>query len=187
MPIQNIQDNDSAYFENIKDTLDKNPSAGQREMAASMNLSLGTTNSLLKRFCQKGWLCMKKLNTHTIQYLITAQGLNILAHRSYHYLKRTWHLVVQNQEKADSIILKAKDKGVTTALLQAQTDAGFLFESPCNKYGINLSNSSIEDMIQNASKYTNTLFITEDINTALKNKLENTNNIAISIIEIIGQ
>ena len=47
------------------------------------------TNSILKRLATKGFLSMRKVNARNIHYLVTPEGIDLIARRSYRYLRRT--------------------------------------------------------------------------------------------------
>ena len=46
----------------------------QRDIAHAIGLSLGMTNSILKRLATKGFLTMRKVHARNIHYLVTAEG-----------------------------------------------------------------------------------------------------------------
>jgi hypothetical protein len=178
------QDTDSAYFENVHAALSANPSAGQRDFAVSMDMSLGSTNALVRRFVRKGWLCMRKLNAHTIQYLVTPEGLNVLAHRSYRYLCRTFGLVQQYQQVVDCVVKENCAAGIGKVVMQKQSDLGFLFDSACRKYGAVYSEADGAEMKALVLQAEHTLFVTEEPDTAAE--ISGHTEKGCTVVSIIG-
>ena len=178
------QDTDSAYFENVHAALSANPSAGQRDFAVSMDMSLGSTNALVRRFVRKGWLCMRKLNAHTIQYLVTPEGLNVLAHRSYRYLRRTFALVQQYQQVVDCVVKESCAAGLGKIVMQKQSDLGFLFDGACRKYGAVYGEADGTEMQAQALHAEHTMFVTEEPETAAE--LGASLGKGCSVVSIIG-
>jgi predicted transcriptional regulator len=156
------QDQDASYFETVNNELANNPKAGQRDFASSLNMSLGTTNDLIKRLCGKGWLCMKKLNSRTVHYLVTPEGLNVLAHRSYNYLRRTLRMIKSCQNYVNEEIQRYKEEGINKVVIQRGMDAGFLFEGACTEKEVPFIKLAIEEIKESCSNDENTLFVVEE-------------------------
>lgn len=137
--VKNMTDTDVTVLVDIKKTLDRNPDARQREIAQGTNLSIGMTNAILKRFVAKGWICLKKLNARTMQYMVTPAGATAVSKRSYTYFKRTFTVVQTYKEQIEQIVIKAKTDGLTQVLLAGDSDLQFVIEWACQKHGLPLS------------------------------------------------
>lgn len=181
-----LEENDDLYLANVHSALNQNPNAGQREFAKSLNLSLGSTNALIRRFCEKGYLCVKKLNARNIKYLVTPSGLNLIAHRSYNYFRRTLKLVSEYQDLVNNTIKKYKDNQYTTIFIQSGMDCGFLLESACSTMQITFEVLSIPLIKEKLSTATQTLIITED--TEIKQQIElnlEKSNLCITVMQVL--
>ena len=66
----------------------------QRDLAKITGLSLGMTNSIVKRLVGKGLLTIKKINNKNFQYIVSPTGMEEITRRSYRYLRRTIKNVV---------------------------------------------------------------------------------------------
>ena len=163
-----LQDQEASYFAAVNTELAKNPSAGQRDLASSLNMSLGATNALVRRFCGKGWLCMKKLNARTAHYLVTAEGLNVLAHRSYNYFKRTWKMMNDYQLSINKIVKSYKEKNISKVVIQSGMDAAFLFESASSENELPHVKIPLTQIKAECSRYENTLVVVEEDSAALE-------------------
>jgi len=109
----------------------------QRDLARIIGLSLGMTNSILKRLARKGLLQIKKVNNRNIQYVVSPNGMEAIANRSYRYFKRTIRNVAAYKDAMDGLIWEIKNKGYKNLLLIGASDLDFIVEHFCVKYGLN--------------------------------------------------
>ena len=129
-------DTESIILENIYDSEDQKTILRQRDLAQIAGISLGMTNSILRRLAQKGWISIKKLNHRNIQYAMTIEGMNEIISRSYNYFKRTIKNTVHYKEILDDIIRQAKQKKITAVILVGLSDLDFILEHICYHYGM---------------------------------------------------
>jgi DNA-binding MarR family transcriptional regulator len=54
----------------------------QRDLAEIAGLSLGMTNSILKRLAVKGLLTIKRVNNRNIHYIVTPSGIEAITRKS---------------------------------------------------------------------------------------------------------
>ncbi len=106
----------------------------QRDLARIIGLSLGMTNAILKRLAQKGLLQVQKVNNRNIQYVVSAKGMEEIAHRSYRYLKRTIKNVVDYKEAIDRLIQDVGTRGFRRLALIGSSDLDFIVEHLCHKH-----------------------------------------------------
>lgn len=125
---------------NVHETLLNSPEASQRDISKALNMSLGMTNNILKRFVEKGWLCMNKISSRNIRYVLTSEGLKEVAKRSYNYIKRTIKNVYDYKELIVNFIEKEKSNGVKKVILLGEDDVAFIVEYACQKNNISFCN-----------------------------------------------
>jgi DNA-binding MarR family transcriptional regulator len=111
-----------------------NSGVRQRDLARIIGLSLGMTNAILKRLAQKGWLKVKKVNNRNIQYIVSPQGMQEIARRSYRYFRRTIKNVVYYKEVIESLVREAAARDYEGILLVGKSDLDFIVEHLCLKY-----------------------------------------------------
>ena len=80
------------------------------------------TNSILKRFAEKGLISIKKVNNRNIHYALTSEGMEEIGRRSWGYFKRTIKNVVVYREAINEIIQEAMDDGYEQIVLVGQSD-----------------------------------------------------------------
>lgn len=103
----------------------------QRDLARVIGLSLGMTNSIVKRLVQKGWLTIKKVNNRNILYAVSAEGMDQIARRSYRYFRRTVKNIVNYREAIEQFIDDLKKQGYLGIILVGQSDLDFIVEHTC--------------------------------------------------------
>lgn len=138
-------ENEIQLLSNVQKLLTENPDANQRDMAESVDMSLGMTNALLKRFVQKGWIIMNRISTRTIRYALTPDGMNEIAHRSYRFIKQTMKYMYDYKDIITRLICDAKKKGFTNIVLIGSSEAQFLIEYAAQTLSIPLTVISESD------------------------------------------
>ncbi|HPG86689.1 MAG TPA: winged helix-turn-helix transcriptional regulator, partial [Spirochaetales bacterium] len=68
-------DAELVILESIYSSQKRSRALTQRDLAEAAGLSLGMTNALVKRFSDKGWVLLKRLNSRNIQYALTPDGV----------------------------------------------------------------------------------------------------------------
>lgn len=108
----------------------------QRALARTAGLSLGMTNVLLKRFTEKGWVTVKRVNARNLHYALTPEGVQEIARRTYRYLKRTARSTALYRDLLEEHVLAAKREGVHTLVLAGPSDLDFILEYVCERHGL---------------------------------------------------
>jgi DNA-binding MarR family transcriptional regulator len=129
-------DTEYLILEKVYDSSESQSPLRQRDLAHITGTSLGMTNVILKRLARKGWITIKKLNSRTIHYAVTLEGMNEIIRRSYGYFKRTIKNVFFYKERIDQAIGDAKRRGAVSALLVGQSDLDFIVEYSCHRHGL---------------------------------------------------
>ncbi len=108
----------------------------QRDLSRAINMSLGMTNVLVKRLTHKGLIVMKKVSPRNVTYVLTPDGMNELAKRTYRYLKRTMKQVVVYKEAVLSLAQKASVCGFTALVMLGESDIAFIVEYAAGRLGM---------------------------------------------------
>jgi DNA-binding MarR family transcriptional regulator len=130
------EDAELAILEHIYSSQKRARDITQRDLASASGLSLGMTNALLKRFSDKGWLLLKRLNARNIQYALTPEGINERAHRTDRYFKRTARAASLYRDMIEEFVMRKKREGVTRLVLAGVSDIDFLIEYACERHGL---------------------------------------------------
>lgn len=132
-------DNDAelVMLENIyRSQRDDEAAVTQRELAKHAGVSLGMTNVLLKRFCERGWLLVRRANARTVSYALTPEGVNEIAKRTYRYFKRTTTNVSVYRDLIEGLVVAKKREGYKSVLLVGSSDLDFILEFACERHGV---------------------------------------------------
>lgn len=135
-PTAPSDDSELVILENIYSSQKRSRSVTQRDLAEAAGLSLGMTNALLKRFSDKGWVLLKRLNARNIQYALTPDGVNEIAHRTYRYFRRTAKSAGLYRDMIEAFVMAKKRAGATRLVLAGVSDLDFLIEYACERHGL---------------------------------------------------
>ncbi len=131
-----IDDAELSILENIYSSQKRSRAVTQRDLAEAAGLSLGMTNALLKRFSDKGWVLLKRLNSRNIQYALTPDGVNEIAHRTYRYFRRTARAAGLYRDMIEAFVMDKKRAGANRLVLAGVSDLDFLIEYACERHGL---------------------------------------------------
>ncbi|MGI6778258.1 MAG: winged helix-turn-helix transcriptional regulator [Acetivibrionales bacterium] len=90
----------------ILNTIEKNNSATQREIAKSTGMSLGNVNILIKRLVKKGMIKIERLNPRTIRYILTPHGFREKAEITYRYIVSSYRYINDVDRKINILLKK---------------------------------------------------------------------------------
>jgi DNA-binding MarR family transcriptional regulator len=105
----------------------------QRDLAHVAGISLGMTNSILKRLGQKGWVVIRRINSRNLQYAVSPAGIDEITRRSYRFLKRTIKDIVIYRDTLERFVRSVQTKGFCGIILVGQTELDFILEHVCGK------------------------------------------------------
>jgi len=114
----------------------------QRELANSAGLSLGLTNTLLKRFMERGWVKLLHVDGRKIMYALTPMGMEEIAVRAVRYFARAAENASLHRKKIDVFVKRIADRGFGRLLLLGPAEVDFLVEYSCLKHGVRFFKSA---------------------------------------------
>ena len=115
---------------------EKKAASSQRSIAQAAGMSLGMTNAILKRLAEKGFVMMRRVNSRNVHYLVTPEGVDEVAKRSYRYLRRTVGHVVRYKERVREFCKTQRAAGRRHIVLLGPSDLTFLVEWCAEKEGL---------------------------------------------------
>ncbi|MDX9958830.1 MAG: winged helix-turn-helix transcriptional regulator [Spirochaetia bacterium] len=130
------EDAELAILESIYSSQKQDRPLTQRDLAEAAGLSLGMTNALLKRFAERGWVLLRRLNARTIHYALSPDGVNEIAHRTYRYFKRSARNASMYRDLIEAFVMKARREGVGRIVLAGSSDLDFILEFACERHGV---------------------------------------------------
>lgn len=135
-PAAHQDDAELAILETIYASQKRDDSPTQRQLAEASGLSLGMTNALLRRFAEKGWVLLRRLNARNINYALTPEGVNEIAHRTYRYFRRTARNASMYRDLIEAFVMGIKRDGARRLVLAGASDLDFIIEYACERHGL---------------------------------------------------
>lgn len=117
-------------------TISEHTHVHQRDIARIVGTSLGMTNAIVKRLAHKGLISIRKVNNRNIHYVVSSDGLEAIAKRSYRYLKRTIKNVVYYKQAIGEVVDTAQRHGFGALILVGHSDLDFIVEHWCLRLGV---------------------------------------------------
>ncbi len=114
-------------------------SVRQRDLARVAGISLGMTNSIVKRLARKGWLVIRRVNSRNIQYAVSPSGVREIARRSYRFLRRTLRDIADYKETLEEFAREIGRRGYTGVVLEGTSDLDFVVEHVCTTVGLSFA------------------------------------------------
>ncbi len=112
------------------------PHVRQRELARAAGISLGMTNSIIKRLVQKGWVSIRRVNSRNIQYAVSPAGLREIARRTFLLIRRTVRDIASYRDAVHRVVKRARDSGCTRVVLLGRSEVDFIVEHCCGLEGL---------------------------------------------------
>ena len=79
---------------------------------------------------------VKRLSARNIRYILTPEGMNELAHRSYHYMRRTFTEVRECAAAVEAHIMQTKAFDSTKVVLYGESDIALIIEWASKRAGL---------------------------------------------------
>jgi hypothetical protein len=111
----------------------------QRDLSRAIHMSLGMTNVLIKRLSLRGYVLIQKVSPRKVSYVLTPDGMNELAGKTYRYLKRTIRKVADYKETIVTITRDAKSRGFLRIGVLGKSDIDFIIEYASHSAGMEFS------------------------------------------------
>ncbi|MBN2812389.1 MAG: winged helix-turn-helix transcriptional regulator [Spirochaetales bacterium] len=141
------QDSEYLLLESIKDLGEKQESISQRDLSREVQLSLGMTNVILKRLAEKGLIRVRRVSSRTVTYVLTPEGLNELARRTWRSLKRTIKKVSDCRDQVQQLVETAAATGHSQIILLGDSDLDFIVEYAAARAGLHFTTVMQETQI----------------------------------------
>jgi len=108
----------------------------QRDLAHKSGMSLGMTNSLLRRLAERGWVKLTKLSPRSVRYALTPEGIGEILRRTESYFRRAARNAGLYRGRLEEYILALNRRGVTTLILSGSSEVDFILEYLCDRHAL---------------------------------------------------
>jgi len=89
----------------------------QRNISLRTGLSLGAVNILLKKMARKGLIKIEKLNTRTMRYILTPQGIKEKTRLTYQFVRSSYRQILNITSAVEALISEAQTKNSTNNVI----------------------------------------------------------------------
>ena len=103
--------------------------SNQRDLSDHLNMSLGSTNMLIRRLVTKGYIRIQQLNKRKVKYILTPKGFSEKLKKSIKYTMKTIYSLglIKEQLKA-KVIIKLYKEGIRSYTVLGRSDFALLIE-----------------------------------------------------------
>lgn len=98
-------------------TIEENKNISQRSISKEINIALGLTNALVKKFVKKGFLKLKEAPVKRFLYYLTPQGLIEKSRLTQEYIKSSLMFFKRAKEDFEEIFKLVKKKNYNICLI----------------------------------------------------------------------
>ena len=84
--------------------LHENAQTSQRKLSKHTGLSLGAVNILIKKMACKGLIKIEKLNSRTVRYILTPQGMKEKTRLTYQFVRSSYRRILKITTAVEELI-----------------------------------------------------------------------------------
>jgi DNA-binding MarR family transcriptional regulator len=106
----------------ILEALEQDDSPSQRDLAQRLNISLGLTNSFLKRLAQKGYFKISTIPRKRVKYMLTPAGALAKARLTCEYIQFSYRFYREARQKLQNLFRKMESQGVRRIAFYGASD-----------------------------------------------------------------
>jgi len=115
-------DQESIRTLKILEQLDADRSPSQRDIAESLNISLGLVNSFIKRLVSKGYFKATHIPKKRMRYILTPQGAAEKTRLTYEYIRHSFGFYRETRQRLSALFSGLEKKGVSKIVFFGVTD-----------------------------------------------------------------
>jgi DNA-binding MarR family transcriptional regulator len=132
----------------LLEEIEKDPNATQATLAVQMGVAVGTINWHLKRLIAKGYVKARRAQRKKLRYLITSEGLALMARLTIDYIQSQFQLYRLVRVRMMEALGEVKAGGYTQIQLIAEGDVAEVCKLTCLEQGVTINNSTDQPMLR---------------------------------------
>ncbi len=133
---------DSDRVMHILEEIERDPDVSQATLAAQLDVAVGTVNWLLKRFIEKGYVKVKRLQRRKLRYIITPEGLAFRARLTINYIDTSLRLYRRVRQQVAEQLQSVQQNGYTQIIIRGDGDIAEICRLSCLEMGIHVHEGS---------------------------------------------
>jgi len=120
----------------ILEEIERDPDVSQATLAAQLDVAVGTVNWLLKRFIEKGYVKVKRLQRRKLRYIITPEGLAFRARLTINYIDTSLRLYRRVRQQVAEQLQSVQQNGYSQVIIHGDGDIAEICRLSCLEMGI---------------------------------------------------
>jgi DNA-binding MarR family transcriptional regulator len=109
-------------FLQILEEIDNSHSPSQRDLARSLNMSLGLVNSFIKRLGRKGYLKITTIPRNRVKYILTPRGFAEKSRLTYEFIQYSFHFYKRALGNLQDLLNELEKRGVKQVVFYGASD-----------------------------------------------------------------
>jgi len=127
---------DSDRVMHILEEIERDPDVSQATLEEQLDVAVGTVNWLLKRFIEKGYVKVKRLQRRKLRYIITPEGLAFRARLTINYIDTSLRLYRRVREQVAEQLHLVQQNGYNQVTINGDGDIAEICRLSCLEKGI---------------------------------------------------
>jgi len=120
----------------LLEEIERDPDITQASLATQLGVAVGTVNWLLKRFVDKGYVKVKRLQRRKLRYIITPEGLAFRARLTLNYIDTSLRLYRRVRDQVRQHLREVKSAGYSQVVIQGDGDLADICKLTCLEYDL---------------------------------------------------
>jgi DNA-binding MarR family transcriptional regulator len=122
----------------ILETLEAEPQITQADLAARVNIAVGTVNWYLKQWSKKGWLKVRQIGRWRWEYILTPKGVAEKTRLAGKYLEHSMRVYRKIRDQSRDALESVKNRGYQQVVLLGKDDVAEICGLTCLEMGIQI-------------------------------------------------
>ena len=129
---------DSQAEQNLRllEHIEQNPDITQADLAARLDVAVGSVNWYLKRMINKGHIKVRQMQRRRLRYLITPQGIAEKARLTASFMQYSMQLYRMTREAAKAYLREVRGAGYEWVRIQGDNDLAEVCYLTCLEQGM---------------------------------------------------
>lgn len=115
-------DNQDIRTLKLLEEIDTDHGPSQRDLARSLNVSLGLVNSFIKRLAHKGYFKITTIPKNRVRYILTPKGVAEKTRLTYEFIHLSFRYYKESRKKLQKLFITLKEDGVKTIAFYGVND-----------------------------------------------------------------
>ena len=126
----------------ILEQIEQNPDITQADLAARLDVAVGSVNWYLKRLINKGYIKVRQMQRRRLRYLITPQGMAEKARLTASFMQVSMRLYRETRQAAKRYLTEVRQAGYSAVHIEGDNDLTEVCYLTCLEQGMRVVDAS---------------------------------------------